>query len=208
MAIPVKSEVQALLGPFHSRIWLVVQRAWNEWRLVAAFRRDNNLGPLLYPRTVANDVFDAIARDAIAEFGQDPSVNIKIEPQSVKLFFKGGVLARFKKGDESKLGRNIVTEAVLAFTEADLCFPGLPPETAKVEFIWIANSIQTLLEHVLVVARDGDRLLWHYDIDDSAEGGGTIVPFPPQPTPRAPDDNDNEGMVKPKKQGTKKREKE
>src|SRR6266446_996899 len=81
--------------------------------------------------------------------------------------------------------------------------PGLPPETAKVEFIWLANDINTRLEHVLVVARDGDDLLWDYEIEqNAAAGGGAIVPFPEPPTPPPPQTGND--MVKPKTPDTKK----
>jgi hypothetical protein len=181
---PIKEQVQADLEDFHNRIRGVVELAWAEWRAIAGFRTDNGYAPFLYSRTVANIMFDAIARNAIAEFGSDSSVFIEIETQTIKLFFKGSVLARFKKGDDNKLGQNIPTQAALAFEYVDGQFGGLPPETAKVEFIWLANEINTQLEHVLVVARDGDKLLWDYEIGAvPAAGAGTILPFPPPPPP-------------------------
>ena len=129
-------------------------------------------------------MFDAIARNAIAEFAGDTSVHMEIETQTIKLFFKSSVLARFKKGDDNKLGQNIPTQAALAFEYVDAVFPGLPAETAKVEFIWLANEINTQLEHVLVVARDGDHLLWDYEIGGAvAAGAGTVIPFPQPPSP-------------------------
>jgi hypothetical protein len=189
MPHPVKVDVQATLKDYHRRIRNVVDRAWAEWRSMAACRVENGFAPFLYSRTVANIVFDAIARHAIAEFASDPSVHVEIEPQTVKLFFKGSVLARFKKGDENKLGQNIPTQAALAFEFVDGVFPGLPAETAKVEFIWLANEINTRLEYVLVVARDGDRLLWDYEIDPATAGGETVIPFPEPPAPpTVPDD--------------------
>ena len=162
MPHPDKDQVQADLEDFHDRIRSVVERAWAEWRAIAGFRTESGYGPLLYPRTIANIMFDAIARNALAEFAADPSVHLVIEAQTIKLFFRGAVYARFKKGDDNKLGQNIPTQAALAFEFVDGFFPGLPAETAKVEFIWLANEINTQLEHVLVVARDGDRLLWDY----------------------------------------------
>jgi hypothetical protein len=193
MPYPVKEDVQALLKDFHARIRKVVERAWAEWRAMAAFRAENDFDPYLYSRTIANIVFDAIARYAIAEFGADSSVHIDIEPQTIKLFFKGSVFARFKKGDDNGLGQNIPTQAALAFEFADAMLPGFPPETSKVEFIWLANDINTRLEHVLVVARDGDRLLWDYEIEDR---GAVIIPFPESSTP--PTQPEDDALVTPK----------
>jgi hypothetical protein len=198
MPHPVMAEVRAILEPFHPRIRGVVERAWAEWRAVAVLRAENDLAPVMYSRTIANDVFDAIARFGIAEFSADTAVNVQIDAQTFKLFFKGSVCARYKRGDDNKLGQNIPTQAALAFEEVDADLPGFPANTAKVEFIWLANELNTRLEHVLVVARDGDDLLWDYEIDETAAGGaGTIIPFPEPPAPPAPAGDDD--LVKPKK---------
>jgi hypothetical protein len=208
VAYPVKEDVQAIFAPYHARIRSVVERAWEEWRVVAVFRTTRHFAPVLYSRTVANYVFDAIARNAVSEFAADASVHIKIEPQTVKFFFKGAVLARFKKGDDNGLGQNVSTQAVLAFVDADGTLPNLPAKTAKVEFIWLPNDIQTSLDYVLVVARDNDHLLWDYEIKPSepGSGSGTIVPFPTPPI--SPDGSDNERLVRPKNPDIKKAEEE
>lgn len=196
MSRPTKDNVQRVLGPYHSRIRLVVEKAWAEWRTVAAMRAEGKLPPLLYSRTVANNIFDAIARIAVAEFAGDGSVHLKIEAQTVKFHFQDGVLARFKKADENKLGRNIPTQSAIAFADPDCLSQDLPPATAKVEFVWIANELQTDLEHVLVVARDGSRLLWDYEILPGEAGSGTVFLFPTLP-PGPPAGSDDD-LVRPK----------
>jgi len=196
-----KDVVQDVLAPFQGRIRSVIERAWAEWRVHAAWRSEAGLDPLLYSRTISNYVFDAIARIAVAEFAGDSSVHIQIEAQTIKLFFKGGVCARFKKGDENKLGQNHPTQASLAFEYADGQLPWFPEETAKVEFIWLANDINTRLEHVLVVARDGDNLLWDYEIE--AEASGAVIPFVPTTPPEPPQDG---ALITPKAIETKKPE--
>lgn len=207
MPVPVKEDVQAVLSAYHDRIRSVVERAWAEWRAVAAFRAESHFDPVMYSRTIANYVFDAIARMAIAEFAGESSVHIKVEAQTVKFFFKGGVFARFKKGDDHKLGRNHPTQAVLAFVDADESLPGMPPETAKIEFIWLPNDIQTRLEHVLVVARDGDRLLWDYEIEAGAGQADGVVPLPISPSD-ADGARENQGLVRLKVNESKEKENE
>lgn len=196
MPHPDKDDIQNLLHDYHERIRSVVDRAWAEWRAMATYRAERGFAPFLYSRTVANIMFDGIARFAIKEFAGDPSVHVEIEAQTIKLFFRGMVFARFKKGDENKLGQNIPTQTALAFEFVDGLFPGLPPETAKVEFIWLSNEINTRLESVLVVARDGDRLLWDYELPPAAAGAGTVVAFPEPPAP--PPTSGNEDLIKPK----------
>jgi hypothetical protein len=187
-----KDDVQKVLEPYHQRIRGVVVRAWEERRAEAAWRAGNGMDPLFYSRTVANYIFDAIARIAVNEFVADSSVHVKVEAQTIKLFFKGGICARFKKGDDNKLGQNHPTQASLAFEMADATLPWFPPATAKVEFIWLANELNTRLERVLVVARDGDRLIWEYDIDPAA---GMLVPLPIAPAPEPPSEA---GLITPK----------
>lgn len=189
---PSKAEVQRALKEYEPRLRSIFERAWNEWRQVAAFMSENGMGPVLYQRTIANFVFDAIARHAVDELGSDDAVHTKVEAQTVKFVFGGEVLARFKKGDENKLGRNIPTQAAMTFEDADGLFPGLPPETAKVEFVWRPNEIYTQLEEVLVVARDGKEKIWDYPI--AAESGAEVVSLPSSPSP----DPDIDDLVRPK----------
>lgn len=196
MLIAAETEVRAALAPYHDVIRKVVDDAWAEWRAVEAFRQENDFGAVGYHRTIANYMFDAMARCATRAFAAVDGVHIRPEAQTVKFIAGGEVLFRFKKGDTGNLGCNIPTLANLMFIDADAEIPGLPPETAKVEIIWQPNEIWTQIERVLVVARDGDQMLWEYDID-RADGGAMVIPFP---TPVAPDpvDVDDASLVKPK----------
>ena len=180
--IPTMDEAKAILAAHHSLIREVVVEAWGEWRDVQACRVAQGLAAVLYPRTISNYVFDAIARRAILRFATLDKVNVEIEAQTFKLHF-AGLTARFKKGGEDKLGSNIHTQAALAFIEADGVLPGLPPETAKVEFIWLPNEIWTDVAQVLVVARDGDNMIWSYEIEPPA--ASVLVPFEPVPAPES-----------------------
>lgn len=177
MPIPTKDEAQKILEPYHELIWRVVHEAWDEFMQVKAMRAEAGMAPLLYDRTAANEVFDAIARRAIPLFRAEPRVSVRVEAQTFKLIFASRLAARFKKGGDDKLGRNIQTQAALAFVEADGELPGLPPETAKVEFIWLPNDIWTKVAALLVIARDGDSLIWDYEIRKPGEAA-EMIPFP------------------------------
>jgi hypothetical protein len=171
-------------------------RAWEEWKAVSTFRAKRGFHRVLYPRTIANYVFDAIARYAIAEFDLDPKVRVIIEAQTIKLCFDEKVIGRFKKGDGDNLGQNHPTVAVLEFIDPQLTIPGLPAAADKVEFIWIGGDLGTTISKVLVVARDVNRRIWEYEIEDAGEGGG-VVPLPP---PSAPDDGGSgSDLVSPKR---------
>jgi hypothetical protein len=197
MAIPTKDGARNIFGPFHGLIWRVIHEAFAEWREVQAFRASKGFGPMLYDRSIANYVFDAIARRAILIFGAEDRMTVKTEAQTFKVCV-GGLVARMKKGDEDNLGSSAPTQAALAFESAEASLPGFPPETAKVEIVWRPNDIGTAVERILVVGRDGDRLMWEYEITDPAEGEKVVqFPTPPSlPSPPAPSEDD--GLIAPK----------
>lgn len=158
-----KSAILSVLSPHLSAIRQVVEEGWSEWQGLDQVRRRQKMAPLLYPRTVANYVFDSIARAALAKFQGIPGVYLQSKSQTFKVIINGQVCARFKKGDDEGLGSNIPTQAALAFIDPQGMLPGLPP-VAKVEIIWAANALGTALNSVSVVARDGDILLWRHDL--------------------------------------------
>lgn len=173
-------DVQATLSPYHGHIKQVIADGYDEWQRVSTFRAMNGYSPVLYSRTIANYVFDAIARNAQATFGRDRTVRIREEAQTIKFIFAGKVIVRFKKGDDDHLSKNILTQAVLDYLDPQQTLPGFPPEAAKVEIVWSANDIGTAIEEILVVARDGDTVLWSYRVDDDAgeAGDSNVLPFP------------------------------
>lgn len=187
-----EADVREALSPYHARIKQAIVAGYAEWLAVSACRAETGFAPVLYQRTVTNYVFDAIARNARTIFGADPSVHVLDESQTVKFCFGQKVIGRFKKGNEDHLGQNIPTQAVLNFVDPQHTLPGFPPEAAKVEFVWASNDLGTEVEVVFVVARDGDRELWSYMIDEAGEDRG-VINFP------APDDpDDGDPLVKPK----------
>ena len=187
-----EADVKLALEPFHSRIHSVVKRGCSEWLEIKRFMAGSGLGPILYSRTVANHVFDAVVRYAIAEFSEDNEIRIIQESQTVKFCFCEMVIVRFKKGDEDNLGQNHPTQAVLDFVSVQSALPGLPPEAAKVEILYSATDIEDGIESVIVAARDGESLLWHYELGDG-EALGEVIEFP-QTAPAT--DDDGEEIVK------------
>lgn len=175
-----QEDIKSALSPYHSQLKQVVAAGYDEWQRVSDFRAMSGYSPVLYSRTMANYVFDAIARNAQKTFGRDKTVRIRQETQTIKFIFAGKVIVRFKKGDDDHLGKNIPTQAVLDYLDPQQTLPGFPPEAAKVEIVWAANDIGTGIEEVLVVARDGNASLWSYRIDDDASenAGSGVLPFP------------------------------
>ncbi len=177
-----EQDVKTALEPYHNRIKSVVDRAFAECVLTKECRAKLGLAPLLYSRTFANLVFDAIAREAIAEFSSDSGVMIFYKPQTVKFCFGQVVIVRFKKANENGIGQNIPTQAALDFADPQESLPGLPPEAAKAEITWSPNELGTIIESLTVLARDGDTILWSYEIYGE-EVDQNVTQFPAQTDP-------------------------
>lgn len=197
MAIATKDEVRAVLSPYHGVIRKIILEAWAEWREVQALRVKAGMAPVLYSRTVSNYVFDAIARRAIPLLGAEEKINVDSDSQTFRFYLRG-LAARIKKGGDDRLGSSIPTQAALSFEEADGVIAGLPPETAKIEVIWLPNEIGTQIANILVVARDGDTLIWEYEMNDPASGASVVEIAPPSDSPHGTPTGDD--LVKPKAQ--------
>ncbi|MBL4645398.1 MAG: hypothetical protein COA52_07455 [Hyphomicrobiales bacterium] len=189
-----KEKAQDIWSPHHDRIIRVIESAWAEYIALKQCRLENGFAPLLYSRTKSNDIFDAIARYAFEEFGSDEKFMLRTEAQTFKIFHSNCCI-RFKKSGTNLLGNNIPTQAAMAFAEADGQLPNMPPNTAKLEIVWVANDIFTELESIHILARDGDTLLWEYPID-RADDKEIVINIPTSPTD--PDD-DFDGLIKPKR---------
>lgn len=180
MPIPDMGEVRRLLAEFEPRIRNVIEAAWREWLDYP------NKGRLVFvARFRAVYVFDAIARNALAEFHDDKNIHVQVEKQTVKFLFKNQVFTRFKKGNDKGIGSNIETQAVLDFIDPNRMIPGLLPDVMRVEFCYGIDSLGLNLSEVAVVARDRNRRVWAYPLD-RAEPGADILPFPPSSPDHTP----------------------
>ena len=124
-----EASVKEALTPCNAKIKGVVIKGFAEWLAVSECRTTKGYAPILYPRTIASYVFDAIARNACSEFAGDSSVRVLDESPMVEFFFGNVVIGRFKKGDDDHLGQNTPTQAALDFVDAQQTLPSLPPES-------------------------------------------------------------------------------
>jgi hypothetical protein len=97
MATATKDEAREALSPYHGLICRVILEAWDEWRLVHAFRVKAGMAPVLYSRTISNYVFDAIARRAIPALGSVDKINVDWDTQT----FRGSSVNRVGDFDGS-----------------------------------------------------------------------------------------------------------
>jgi hypothetical protein len=154
----VEEIVRGVLRSYEDAIFKVVHGAWSDWRELPLG------GRLLFPgRTRACLVHDFMVQRAIAAWTGARAVRVIRQDETAKFVVADQVLLRFKKADDRGLGSNIPTQASLIFTEQQYDLPGIP-NVHKIEVVYVLNRLQTQIDRVVVVARDGDDLLWDYVI--------------------------------------------
>lgn len=164
------NDVRPFVRDFELRIRKVLEAAWDEWMEIPNRGR-------LSPRSRASIVFDFIRAGAISEFDDDPNVMVILKGQTVHFLFENRVLLRFKKANDSGLGSNIETQAVLEFIDPQLELPGMLPEIHRVEVCYHLDELATRMDLITVTARRRDFRLWSYELE--CPPSADIVQIPP-----------------------------
>jgi hypothetical protein len=173
MTVADETMVRGVLAPYETNLFQVVWGAWNEWKALPL------AGRLLFPgRTRACIVHDFMVQRAQSAFAADPAVRILLRDETAKFVFANQVLLRFKKADDNGLGANIPTQAAWDFINQRPQLPGFP-EAHKVEVLYVLNRLQTEIDRVVVVARDGDLRLWDYAIAPASTADIIQLPLAP-----------------------------
>jgi hypothetical protein len=176
VASAIEADVREVLDGLEPDVFEVVHGAWEAWKATAL--------QVLFPRTRAVLMHDLMVRRAIAQWGGRGDIHFVERDETVKFLVKQRLLLRFKKASGNGLGSNIPTQAVLAFTDPQMLLPGIP-DVQKVEVLYELNDLETKIERVVVVARDGDRKIWEYEIEDRRVLA-PVLPLPSQaPASRA-----------------------
>jgi hypothetical protein len=170
MPVPVEADVRTALEPFNKRIRLVLDKAFKAYLAKRA-------GGNVYKRTDSADIFDCVIQAAMAEFTGKPGIEVFPNGSTARFLFGNKVLARFKKASRKGRGQNIKTDANDKFLKASLPFPDAP-QAMKVEICWKVNELGTGYTAVYVTARDGNRVLWTYEMPGGAQ---EIIEFPAKP---------------------------
>jgi len=174
MPIPDQATVESALDPYHSTIREIVLSAWGDWL------RNPDASLYQFNRTRACIVWEHMVRRAQEAFLDDPSVQCVEKHNTCHFFIDNSILLRFKKADERGLSCNYPTSLALDFHDPEAALPGFP-EVSRVEVIYIVNELGTGVDSVQVVARNGSRVAWSYDIP-----GQPVAPVEPIPTTHKP----------------------
>lgn len=188
MPKPVEGYVRPILRSYEERLGNVITRAWDAWF------KSQSKRTFAYRRVRASAVHELMVREARREFERDRPRDVHIieGPETIYLQFKDAVVARLKKGDQRGLGRNNHTQASLAFITPSADIHELPlglPNVQRVDVTYLLNKLETKIEQVLVVGRDGGKRLWKYAIYPGAAEIAPVSVLPVKPrSPARPDD--------------------
>ena len=174
-----RSFVKGLLQPHEPTIREIYLKAWDRWL------RNAERAEYKYRRTRANIVHEYVMGDALIRWIDDRRIHPIEKHESALFLVEDSLLFRLKKGNERGLGSNVGTQTVLALfdPDEDLNLFDLP-DVPRVDVLYQLNALETLVDDVLVVARDGDQVIWNYSIFADEESGKlqpTLPTSPPEP---------------------------
>jgi hypothetical protein len=168
MATAIKTEIQNGISPYSEALCQVVFDAWSQWQEMP------DMAKFRFPRTRANIVFEFIATEATRIFTEDKRIHIIKKNETLSFLLDKKFLFRFKKGDENGLSSNIPTFAAMAFNDPQEELLELP-NVQRVDIVYVLNKLETAVSRITVVARDGDRLAWSYDLYDCNKAGDVVL---------------------------------
>lgn len=177
MPIPSEVTVRPVLDEIRDQVVSAIREAWEDW-----LASDRN-SVWRYKRSRANFVWEQIIERANnALLGHD-AVHVIDGHETMKFLVRDTVLFRFKKADETGRSSNVATQLALAFHDHDEDLFDLP-EVQRVEVVYKLNRLETQIDDICVVARNGDQIAWEYSLLDAGEAA---VPLPlPEAKPERP----------------------
>jgi hypothetical protein len=181
MPTPLIDDVKPLLDSREPAIREVFLSAWGRWW-------SNPERPIFYKRTRATLIHNYMMIAAREAFADDSGIR-PIDGQETTYFVtEQRLIFRLKMGDGCGLSSNIETQASLAFNDPQQTLPGIP-DLGRIDIVYTLNPLETLIDRILVVARDCDRVSWSYQIFPRSYEGKSPVTLPTRPVPPAPPDN-------------------
>ncbi|MCR1803925.1 hypothetical protein NTC87_01755 [Stenotrophomonas geniculata] len=155
MTTPEIEVVQAALAPLEPVLTRAFTNAWADWQSadLSHWRR----------RGRANYIWEQAAHYAATELDPMPSVSVLLKNESYHFLVDDQVSFRLKKSDSTGFTRNYPTQEALAFHDPQLPLTGIPAQH-RVEVTYQLNEAETDLNDIVVVARDGEKILWTYSM--------------------------------------------
>ncbi|HUH57466.1 MAG TPA: hypothetical protein VL020_03000 [Pseudomonadales bacterium] len=160
MAAISNDDLESLISPYSSLISEAVLEAWAGY-LKTPKRH------LYCARTRANVVWDLVTAALEAALDPLPKMHVSRSNNSC-LFMIGQVMAfRFKKADASGMSSNYPTQMAVAFHDPEQLILGIP-EAARTELVYVLNKLETEINEIKFIRRNGDVMIWDHVIYNSS----------------------------------------
>lgn len=178
MPVPDEDVVRRVLA-VKDRDVLCRQAVEDAWKIIkegyperAWWRRKSTSRALMWEHSVNN---------AVAAFESDSGVRVIPHNDTASLLFDDIVFARFKKASIQLHTSNYPTLLALMFHRHDRDLFGHEGHH-RVEIAHVLNQFETKLDWIGVVARERERVLWHFEL---RSGGAAVepLPLPKRPAP-------------------------
>ena len=177
MPTPCEATVRPILDEIRDQVVSAIREAWEDW-LASDFN-----GVWRCRRSRANFVWEQIIERANNALLDHDAVHVIAGHETMKFLVRDTVLFRFKKADGTGRSSNVATQLALAFHDHAQDLFGLP-EVQRVEVVYKLNRLETRIDDICVVARNGDLIAWEYSLLDASEAA---VPLPMrEPKPERP----------------------
>jgi len=154
---PNLDDVKPVLNPYIPTVVSIVHKAWRDWM------ESGYAATWEFKRNRANFVWAQMATYAREAFENHSQVYIVEKDETLKFLVNNTVLFRLKKGTETGLTSNIPTQQVLAYHDHEQDLFGMPA-VQRVDVVYILNVLETDIQDILVVARNGKQLAWTYSL--------------------------------------------
>lgn len=174
MPIPNEATVRPTMDEIRIKVVSAIIDAWDDW-LTSKY-----IGVWRCKRSRANFVWEQIIDRAHSALQELDSVHVIGGNETMRFLVRDVVLFRFKKADETGRSSNVATQLALAFHDHEQDLFGLP-EVQRVEVVYKLNRLETQIEDICVVARNGELIAWEYSLLEAGEAV-EMLPMPaPQP---------------------------
>ena len=174
MSIPQVHTVQPVISQFREYIVESLLTAWEEWR-------ESRFIGVWTDRGRANFIWEQTIDHMRRKFSGCHGVRIIRKNETYLFLLHDQVCFRVKKGDEAGLSRNISTLFAINYNDPQQKLPGIP-DVQRVEIIYQLNREGSEVIDVLVVAREGVRVMWSYSLLRRADTVTLVPPFVDDPS--------------------------
>ena len=158
MTILSDAELPEIIGPVETKISEAVLYAWGAW-----LETPNK--SYFCARTRANVIWDIATRTLEEKLDPMPGIHVNRSSNTCMFMIGQQLTFRFKKADENGVSSNYPTPMALAFHDPEQYALGIP-EAVKTEIVYVLNKLETEINAIKLVRRNGDTVAWSHSIYD------------------------------------------